>query len=278
MADSDVRVQIILVQRPAASTLMELHRLLGLGLGTVRQRIEQQAPLLDQALFGNDQHELSRKLARMLELLEPPAYELHLLNPGEQRSAQTLIPAVTLWNLLEPYQDPEDVPAHRPAPRMELAAVLAQAVRHALQELPGQTFEHLCCLALATSGEALRPYLCLSLHGEEQWDLAGSRYAVFADQYFQDIENAWDAQGSLWDMPPVQAEAEYLDRLATMEEALRILDAEGVFGTGAQRAGRLLLVASMPPDETDTGYARRLNPPGPLLGQWLDEAAEAPLL
>lgn len=59
-----------------------------------------------------------------------------------------------------------------------------------------------------------------------------------------------------------------------MEAALRRIDAEGLFGVGPTRDEVLLLVTTMPPDEADAAFATRLNPPGPLLSAWLEEAAE----
>lgn len=55
-------------------------------------------------------------------------------------------------------------------------------------------------------------------------------------------------------MTDIDASAEYGRRLASMEGALRSLDDERLFGTGADRAQTLLLVSPMPPDETDDGF------------------------
>ena len=63
-----------------------------------------------------------------------------------------------------------------------------------------------------------------------------------------------------------------------MEQALCDLDVEGVFSRGATRGDVLLLCGTLPPDAGDTGAARRLNPAGPLLDEWLADASEAPQL
>lgn len=70
----------------------------------------------------------------------------------------------------------------------------------------------------------------------------------------------------------------HANHLATLEEALRILDIDGFFGTGADRESVLLTVEVTPPDHMNVGFARRLNPDGPLLDEWLTTVAELPLL
>jgi len=72
-------------------------------------------------------------------------------------------------------------------------------------------------------------------------------------------EDAWDA--------------EHRARLAAMEAAVSRLDAEGLFGTADRRAGLVVGVEVMPPDEENTARVRRLNPPE-ALREWLAEAAE----
>ena len=73
-------------------------------------------------------------------------------------------------------------------------------------------------------------------------------------------------------------EAEYALRLASLEEALRLLDIAGLFGTGAERQEVLLIAGTEPPDAADAGFVRRLNPAGPLYDEWLRTCAEQPAL
>lgn len=152
--------------------------------------------------------------------------------------------------------------------------VVAAATDEAIRRLRSEHPVDFCVFALVTSGEAYRPYLTATVHGESRWDLADSPYVLFADEVMARTEAAFNARGQLSDMDPSQAEEEYWRRLASMEAALRRLDEAGLFGTDAERAHALLLVATMPPDESDAGFARRLNPDGPLLDAWLAEAAE----
>lgn len=158
-----------------------------------------------------------------------------------------------------------------------LVKVVSDATRHAVTRFHaerddyGETF---CVYALVTSGEGMRPYLTVTVDGPDRWNLADSPYAIVGDDWLAQTESAFSARGDLFEATDIDAEWDL--RLASMEESLRRLDREGLFGTGTQREAILLLVATMPPDESDSGFARRLNPPGPLLEAWLREAAEGP--
>lgn len=155
-----------------------------------------------------------------------------------------------------------------------LAAQIADVTRRAVEQLHAQHPGPFCLYALVTTGEALRPYLGVTLDGPERWDLPDSPFAVCGDEHLATLDGVYARLGDLADLPPADAETEYQVRLASMEAALRRLDAEGVFGTGTGRDRVLLLVTPLPPDASDARFARRLNPPGPLLDAWLEEAAE----
>jgi len=155
-----------------------------------------------------------------------------------------------------------------------LAGAIAHATRRAVEELRALSSGPFCVFALITTGEALRPYLGVTLHGPDRWDLPDSEFAIVGDESLSELEPLFDERGDLHTLPQQDAEREFQVRLASMEEALRVLDAQGLFGVGHARAEVLLLVLTMPPDESDAGVATRLNPPGPLLSAWLAEAAE----
>ncbi|MGY4644935.1 DUF4303 domain-containing protein [Cellulomonas sp. URHB0016] len=155
-----------------------------------------------------------------------------------------------------------------------LTAALADATRRAVGRLREEHAGPFCVFALVTTGEALRPYLSVTLDGPERWDLADSPLAIYGDEHLAGVQPLYAERGDVRDLAPQDAEREHGLRLASMEAALRLLDDEGVFGTGSARRQVLLLVATMPPDESDAGFARRLNPPGPLLTAWLGEASE----
>ncbi|MFJ6679700.1 DUF4303 domain-containing protein [Microbacterium sp. NPDC091382] len=168
---------------------------------------------------------------------------------------------------------------HRPAiPDDDLATQIAQATQEALAELPLEVRDGLCLVALLTTGEALRPYLSLTTHGDDQWNLADSPFAIIGDGRFAALDESWSARGMLADLGPDASLAEFLDRMATLEEALRVVDVSGVFGAGEPRERVLLSVSTMPPDRLDVGYVRRLNPHSVLHDRWFAEAAEGPVL
>lgn len=159
-------------------------------------------------------------------------------------------------------------------PDPALTAEIVHGTRLAVQQLHDEHPGSFCVYALATSGEALRPYLIVTPDDATRWDLPDSPFAVYGDEHLAGLEELFTARGDLFDMSAEQAQAEYDLRLASMEAALRALDADGLFGAGDARADVLLLVTTMPPDETGAETARRLNPASPLLAAWLDEAAE----
>lgn len=66
---------------------------------------------------------------------------------------------------------------------------------------------------------------------------------------------------------------EFEIRLNSMEEAMRQLDEEGLFGVGEERKKVVVIAEVMPPDYTYTERALRLNP-REALTEWLEECAE----
>lgn len=185
------------------------------------------------------------------------------------------VTAETLRNIPASHADrslPDSALVSEPVP--ELVDAIAEAARQAIVELRTEHPEEFCVYALVTVGEALRPYLTVTVHGDGRWDLADSRYAMAGVELLARTAPLFEARGELGKMDAGAADREYRARLASMEEALRRLDDGGLFGSGSERGRALLLVATMPPDETDAGFAQRLNPPGPLLDAWLAEAAE----
>lgn len=161
-----------------------------------------------------------------------------------------------------------------PQPVPELVDAVADAAGAAIRDLHATHSEDFCVYALVTSGEGYRPYLTATVHGAERWDLADSPYAFVGDELLSRTDSVFSARGELHELSADDAEVEFGRRLASLEAALARLDDEGMFGSGEERARVLLLVATMPPDESDATFARRLNPAGPLLEAWLAEAAE----
>ena len=161
---------------------------------------------------------------------------------------------------------------HRPDP--DLTAAIKAATRSAIERLRSEEVGPFCLYALVTSGEALRPYLSITLDDSDRWNPSEGPFDVYGDEFFAPLKSIYDERGDIFDMAPDAGEAEYRVRLLSMEAALRELDESGLFGSGAEREKVLLLVTAMPPDETDAEFAQRLNPDGPLLTAWLQEASE----
>ncbi|MBY0688266.1 DUF4303 domain-containing protein [Microbacterium marinilacus] len=268
-----MRVVIVVRGVPSGRGLMGLHRALGMGLSEVRARIQTGRPLLDAELFRDDHDEVSRVVEAVLEQLAETDHSIHECAGRESPSPTNEVTIEVLRQTLSGLA-PEAAGSAPGEPDPALTASIADATRKAITRLRSQASGPFCVYALLTSGEALRPYLSVTLHGPGRWDLADSPFALAGDEFFAPLAQVYDARGDLFDMAPADADAEYWRRLASMEAALHALDDEGFFGVGAERAQTLLLVSPMPPDHSDAGFARRLNPPGELLSAWLDEAAE----
>lgn len=267
--DANARIAIRLVQRPPAAVVMQLHKLLGIGASEIARRVKAGSPLLEGPI------NIARfRVQEVLALIEPFAHDVHLLSPDAVIGPETAITSAALHDVLT--REAEPTPT-RPVPDAELTEIVAGAAERAIAQLPAVIRSRWCAVALVTTGETLRPYLCVTVHGADLWDLAGSEFAVTGDEHFAAIAPAWDARGMLAELDDGTWEAEFDVRPATLEEALRMLDTRGVFGIGQERASVLLLVATMPPSTNDVGFARRLNPAGPLRDTWFTEAAEGPI-
>lgn len=161
-----------------------------------------------------------------------------------------------------------------------LVDALTAAVRAAISDLyrdhPGHTFYF---FTLTTPGEAFGPALSAWSHEAlacrpdaeaVRYSYADSPFSIIGEEYLAPVRELFAARPQVYDIvDDVVAEAEYELRLRAMETALRVLDAEGLFGSGDARANVLVLVEVVPPDDEDVERARRLNPPGPALNDWL---------
>lgn len=159
----------------------------------------------------------------------------------------------------------------------QLTAAIAEATRCAVTTLQQAHGSDFCQYCLCTTGEALRPYLSATKPGMEWWDLFDSPYALWGEEYMSKLHDVFDARCN-----PRSLDADcdaYCDecdtRYCSMEEALKQLDEEGLFGTGEERKKTLIAVVVVPPDATNTERMIRLNPPSELLERWLDECDES---
>ena len=97
---------------------------------------------------------------------------------------------------------------------------------------------------------------------ELRWAVNASPYDLFGDAHFAHLEPLFEAQGDPYDRPRPVNEA----LLGAMEGALADLDAEGFFGTGAERR-EVVVNVTMPAHERPCEAlesAGRLNPAGAL--------------
>ncbi|MBK0014568.1 DUF4303 domain-containing protein [Stenotrophomonas sp. S41] len=153
-----------------------------------------------------------------------------------------------------------------------------------------ETDEHFYYVVLMTTGEALAPVLCAwssealqrtadaSFSPETsidlKWSCTDAPYFDIGREAFEPVRALFAVRPAMNPfMPEADWMEEYAIRLGAMEEALRALDAEGLFGTGSARESVLINVEVIPPDHSNILCARRLNPRA-ALARWLSEVAD----
>jgi hypothetical protein len=164
-----------------------------------------------------------------------------------------------------------------------LVRAIADATRAAAKELFSKYPGHYYYFALISTGEALPPYIsawseeALAEAGDAEtlrWSYADSPFCAYGwDEHFGRVRTLFSERPAM-DFSDVEAwGAEYKLRFDAMEQALRQLDNEGLFGQGKDRLRIVINAEVMPPDSSNTLRAQRLNPPEALT-RWLEEAAE----
>jgi hypothetical protein len=168
--------------------------------------------------------------------------------------------------------------------------MVGDSLRDAIREAARQAFgavrsanprEYFYYFALVTTGDALRPGpSACSLEGLERvldryrakgstygadvlrWSEADSPYHLHGDEHFRDVEALFRCEGDHRTLPDATYEEEVARRFQAMEDALRELDREGVFGTGAKRHGVVINVVAPGEEDEDAILVRaaRLNP------------------
>src|SRR5690606_28991837 len=108
---------------------------------------------------------------------------------------------------------------------------------------------------------------------ELKWSHADSPYYGYGEKYFAEVKRLFQARPTPSFEDDDAWAAEHSLRLAAMESAMAQLDHEGLFGVGRGRLEVVINAEVMPPDYSNVGRARRLNPPE-ALREWLTEAAE----
>lgn len=104
-----------------------------------------------------------------------------------------------------------------------------------------------------------------------KWSYGESPFFCYRDDLFEPIRKMFQSRGG-WGSTDWNAEFE--DRLMIMENVMRKLDGEHVFGEGEQRKGLVVAVELIPPDASNTDRVKRLNPPE-AAAIWMKEYANS---
>lgn len=170
---------------------------------------------------------------------------------------------------------------------IDIELEIKKATRKAALELFSIFPGHFYYFSLITTGEGHPPFISAwstealdEVAENEQdkqelkWSYADSPYCCFGEREFSKVESLFSLRP---DIGKIESESdrnnELVIRYSAMENALRSLDNEGIFGVGSEREGIVINVEVMPPDHTNTERAKRLNPMSALT-TWLNEAAE----
>ncbi len=173
-----------------------------------------------------------------------------------------------------------------------LAEEIANAARKTFSDLFKNGERYYYC-ALVTTWEGHAPFVSAwsweALHRElegydnpqEQasfikWSYADSPYCDVGSENFATVRKLFAERPPLHELDDETGENELLNiRFLAMEQALRQIDAEGIFNANQPRETVCILVDPMPPDKLNTQIALRLNDPqSPIMQDWLAEAAE----
>ena len=172
---------------------------------------------------------------------------------------------------------------NRPSQR-QVTQAIADATRAALLDLFSSTAEQFYYISLSSTEEAAVPILSAWSHealkkekSQEsiKWSSSDSPYSMYGwDTHFDAVHEIFSRLPELDGSVSEQDwKEEYEFCFSCMEDALAILDREGLFGTGIEREQCVVIAEVVPPDSSNTDRALRLNPAAALV-EWLREAAE----
>jgi Domain of unknown function (DUF4303) len=171
-----------------------------------------------------------------------------------------------------------------------LAQAIANATRITFEELtrnfPGEFYY----FVLATTGEAHAPSIAAwsrealdsaianaadksDAEWGLKWSYADSPFFCFGEDNFGEVKRLFAERPDTRFLAGELRKREIEFRINAMEQALKSLDEEGVFGRNPERNKILINVEINPPDDSNTNRAMRLNPPE-ACKDWLAEMAE----
>ena len=159
---------------------------------------------------------------------------------------------------------------------------LVDATRSAARKLFSPGSESFYYFALVMTDEALPcfisswSYEALAKVGDPllKWSYADSPYCAFGwEEFFSPVRNAYANRPTMDSLSSDAWDSEFQFRLRGMEDALRILDREGLFGVDSARNQIFVHAEVVPPDPSSIERAKRLNPQAAIV-DWLNEAAD----
>ncbi len=102
-----------------------------------------------------------------------------------------------------------------------------------------------------------------------KWDYSDSPYCAYGyDVFFGEVYKILDERAGKMSVEELYS-AEWYTIMSSMEEALRRLDKADFFGMGDERRQVIVNVEQAPPDCKEYDRAISLNPPSPLLNEYL---------
>ena len=173
---------------------------------------------------------------------------------------------------------------------------LKEAIKIACKKLITELFttkEDFYYISLITDGEAHAPFLTawshqalnrvlnennIKINSEEaldiKWFYGDSPYTFFKSEYFKEVNRLFELRPMMNEkMNNNEWEREFNLRISAMEKALSELDNENLFGKDEVRNKIMINVEVVPPDETNTKRAIKLNPKK-AIKEWLEVVAE----
>lgn len=170
---------------------------------------------------------------------------------------------------------------------LKITQALYAAVKSVLTDLY-QNHEHYYYITLVSDGGAGTP--CISAWSYEalarsqasdqdkeriKWSYADSPYCCHRQEDFAEVDRLLRERPDIRSLEDAQFDIEYEKRYLAMEEAMRMLDEDGLFAINQTRGEVVVLVETMPPDESNPRRAYRMNhSDSPIFRKWLEEAAE----